>query len=152
MEGRGLAEKTTKRIRGNCATLTTMITDGTSDCRCVSLSKVGRRVFKEPILVDLTETSGVSNKVRSCSSYVVTQKGESYSRTSNYTLKRKFTERYNFLLEASRRKGKKKQQHSRVPALNFKEGGVLQTFLNLTPEGSRESFKVAVPLVDKRFS
>jgi hypothetical protein len=70
--------------------------------------------------------------VRSCSSYVVTQKGESYSTTrlQIYTLKRKFTERYTFLLEASRRKGKKKQQHLRVPALNFKEGGVLQTFLN----------------------
>jgi hypothetical protein len=39
-------------------------------------------------------------------------------------LNRKFTERYNFLLEASKRKGKKKQLHLRVPALNFKESGV----------------------------
>jgi hypothetical protein len=60
--------------------------------------------------------------VRSCSSYVVTQKGESYSTTrlQIYTLKRKFTERYNFLLEASRRKGEK--LHLKVPALKFKEG------------------------------
>jgi len=58
-------------------------------------------------------------------------------RSRIYTLKRAFLERYRFLVEAA----KKTKNERSIPAFNFKDGGLFQTWLLLTPTGMRKSFQ-----------
>jgi hypothetical protein len=60
-------------------------------------------------------------------------------------LKAKFLERLNFLREACQYWG----DAEAVPNTNFKEGGILNLWMELTPEHSRTTFKVE--LVNKKF-
>jgi hypothetical protein len=79
----------------------------------------------------------------SCRKYKVEQVGMSYLGTKQklYCLKGKFKERYNFMIG-----GLKLQRQSNelpsdlVPALNFKQGGLLNTWMDLTPKGAQKSF------------
>lgn len=74
----------------------------------------------------------------SCSNYQVLQKGTSYesTRTKLYTLKEKFLERYQFLADGT----KLLQRDQCIPMNNFKSGGLLKVWMDLTPEGSRDAF------------
>jgi hypothetical protein len=60
-------------------------------------------------------------------------------------LKAKFLERFNFLREACQHWG----EAETVPNINFKEGGILNLWMELTPEHSRTTFKVE--LVNGKF-
>ena len=59
------------------------------------------------------------------------------TRSSIYILKRAFMERYKFLVEAA----KKTNNERSIPAFSFKDAGLFQTWLLLTPTGMRQSFQ-----------
>ena len=84
----------------------------------------------------------------SCASYAVEQRQENYLpvKAALIGLRVRFVERYKFLKEAC----KLYNLEDSIPNVNFKEGGVLNVWMDLTPELSRSSFKVA--LVNERFS
>ena len=75
----------------------------------------------------------------SCKRYEVIQKGDYYAPTKLklYGLRQKFRERFDFLSEGAVKAGRK----DAVPAINYKQGGLLNVWTDLTPEGSREPFK-----------
>ena len=75
----------------------------------------------------------------SCKKYEVTQRGDFYAptRLKLYGLKKKFKDRFDFLVAGATKTGRKES----IPAINYKQGGVLNIWTDLTPEGSRESFK-----------
>ena len=74
-----------------------------------------------------------------CRKYEVIQKGDFYAptRLKLYGLKKKFKERYDFLVAGAEKTFRK----DCIPAINYKQGGLLNIWTDLTPEGSRESFK-----------
>ena len=59
------------------------------------------------------------------------------TRSSIYILKRAFMERYKFLVESA----KKTNNERSIPAFSFKDAGLFQTWLLLTPTGMRQSFQ-----------
>jgi hypothetical protein len=73
-----------------------------------------------------------------CKNYKVSQNSVSYeaTRSNLLRLKTKFTERYNFLKSGI----KIKNRMDANPAINFKQGGLLNTWMDLTPQGARDSF------------
>jgi hypothetical protein len=77
--------------------------------------------------------------MNSCKSYEVKQRGDYYASTrlSLHGLKKKFMERFEFLSKGAIAVGRR----DAIPAINYKHGGVLNVWTDLTPEGSRESFK-----------
>ena len=80
----------------------------------------------------------------SCKKYKVEQVGVSYLATKQklYCLRTKFTERYEFMTGGIKlTRGQEDLPMDMVPALNFKEGALLNTWMELTPEGARHSFK-----------
>ena len=74
-----------------------------------------------------------------CKKYEVIQKGEHYSPTKLklYGLRQKFRERFEFLSEGATKAGRR----DAIPAINYKQGGLLNVWTDLTPEGSRDPFK-----------
>jgi hypothetical protein len=52
-------------------------------------------------------------------------------------LRQRFKERFDFLSEGAVRM----QRRDAIPAINYKPGGVLNIWMDLTPEGSREPLK-----------
>ena len=74
-----------------------------------------------------------------CKKYEVFQKGDFYAptRLKLYGLRKKFKERYDFLVAGADKTSRK----DCIPAINYKQGGLLNIWTDLTPEGSRESFK-----------
>lgn len=74
----------------------------------------------------------------SCEKYKVEQIGGGYggTRMKLYNLKTKFSERYEFLVNAN----KLSKKPILLPAVNFKQGGILPVWMALTPEHSREPF------------
>jgi hypothetical protein len=82
--------------------------------------------------------------LNSCKKYKVEQIGVSYLSTKQklYCLRAKFLERYEFMIGGIRlMRGSEDLPADLVPALNFKEGALLNTWMELTPEGARHSFK-----------
>lgn len=81
----------------------------------------------------------VSLLTTSCKKYEVVQKGDFYAptRLRLYGLRQKFRERFEFLSEGAVIMGRREA----IPAVNYKYGGLLNVWTDLTPEGSRESFK-----------
>jgi hypothetical protein len=76
-------------------------------------------------------------------SKIVEQVGMSYLSTKQklYCLRNKFSERYNFLVGGLKLQRKSRELVSDlVPVLNFKQGGLLNTWMDLTPKGAQKSF------------
>jgi hypothetical protein len=75
----------------------------------------------------------------SCKKYEVVQRGDFYAptRLKLYGLKKKFKDRFEFLVAGAEKTGRRES----IPAINYKQGGALNIWTDLTPEGSRESFK-----------
>ncbi len=74
-----------------------------------------------------------------CKKYEVTQKGDFYAptRLKLYGLRQKFKERFEFLAEGAIMMSRREA----IPAINYKQGGLLNIWTDLTPEGSRDAFK-----------
>ena len=74
-----------------------------------------------------------------CKKYEVFQKGEYFAptRLKLYGLRQKFRERFEFLSEGAARLNRR----DAIPAINYKFGGLLNIWTDLTPEGTRDSFR-----------
>lgn len=76
--------------------------------------------------------------LKSCERYKVIQRSFSYEDTYIHlkNLKNKFMDRYDLLTDGARLTNRT----SVIPANNFKQGGLLHIWMQLTPEGARDSF------------
>ena len=75
----------------------------------------------------------------SCNPYAVYMKFDDFSRArvALYLLRQKFRERYEFLVEGATMMKRKEA----LPQINFRPGGLLEIWFQLTPEQIRESFE-----------
>ena len=113
------------------------------NARIEDILNAGKRLFAPE---DLTHF----NKVlfASCKKYQVEQRSFGYSETRNrlHQLRSKFGDRYDFLVAGAVMMNREEA----IPVVNFKQGGVLNTWMLLTPEGSRSVF-LAI-LINEKFS
>lgn len=86
--------------------------------------------------------------LKSCEKYQVEQVGSGYALTLNklYRLKSKFKERFEFLAAGARLKNRE----DAVPLINSKPGGMVNTWMSLIPEKSREYYTQA--LANEKFT
>lgn len=78
----------------------------------------------------------------SCKPYQVEQKTKFFKKTKSdlFGLRAKFLERYNFLITGC----EKMKRKTAIPKVNFKPGGILNTWFELTPETTHQFFKIEI--------